>query len=138
MKTAIARDEVVAPPLLMSPATSARTGWLLLRVVAALPTLWMLVFYSYVIRAWVALGRLPAPYSPDPKDLGMFAHHHYIGLFFEVALFTPAFLLVVGMLPGLREDRSRVYWFAGGLITYVVCAGLVVFDPGEFTAWYAD
>jgi hypothetical protein len=42
---------------------------------ASAPLVWLLLFGLFILRARVTLGRWPAPYQPDPRDLGFDLHH---------------------------------------------------------------
>ena len=42
---------------------------------ASVPAVWLIAFGLFVLRARLSLGRWPAPYQPDPKDLGFDFHY---------------------------------------------------------------
>ena len=108
-------------------------------LLATYPLCWLALFYGFVLRARLALGYWPAPYLPDPKDLG-FTVHHMAVLFGLVAV--PAVLLAAfaSALIGPRETVHRRLWPVLALI--VVSAGVwllvVSQDPGQFFVWFGD
>lgn len=125
---------VTSPPL-VGVQMAARTGALMARVGGALPLLGPLALYSYVGRAWWALGRLPAPYDPDPKDLGFALHHAFTGWMLELAIVAPVLLLPLVLVPG---SRSQLRWLVIGVLSYAVFWALLIVDPGGLFEWYAD
>ena len=109
--------------------------WLL----AVGPALWYSMFWAFVLRARLALGRWPVPYDPDPKDLGFTVHHLAIVLGMPVAVTGPLTLLLMTML--LSRDTKA----AGGrpaLALAIVLQALLFtiarHDPGHFMYWFAD
>jgi hypothetical protein len=108
---------------------------------AATPFVWTILFWSFVLRARVALGHWPAPYQPDPKDLG-FAVHYYLLLAGMPLALAAAIVVPIVVVLGFRSptrSRARARWaatlaIAGGL-------GLVLWgqtDPGQFLSWLGD
>ena len=85
---------------------------------AAAPWAWLLLFGLFVLRARLALGRWPAPYQPDPKDLGFEFHHAAIVAGIPL-MFTA--VLCVTALTLLAADRPRRPW----LLPATAMAGLV-------------
>ncbi|MFT7463757.1 MAG: hypothetical protein ACI9EF_002104 [Pseudohongiellaceae bacterium] len=120
--------------------TMKRTDPLLVTC-ALIPAASLCAFYSYVLRARLALGAWPRPYRPDPKSLGFEIHHDIVVLLLEAASLSPiAFALcalVHQAVPQLRERRmgwavtiflaSYALWWVGLLL-----------DPGSFHEWFFD
>lgn len=107
---------------------------------AALPAAALATFYSFVLRARLSLSAWPAPYQPDPKDLGFGVHHGLVTLLLEIAIASPVALVVCLLLrraAGLRDRRALgpVVLFAA---SYALVWGMLVVDPGRFFAWFAD
>jgi hypothetical protein len=106
---------------------------------AAIPFLWMAAFWTFVLRARVALGEWPAPYRPDPKDLGF--DIHYVLLVAGMPLALAAAIVAPALLLRPRaEGRSRrqiaaaLLALAGGAI--LIAWGQI--DPGSFLYWFGD
>ena len=107
---------------------------------ALTPTASLLLFYSFVLRARVALGRWPSVYNPDPKDLGSL---HHLVVFYSVlaALLSVPLLFVVAVVAWYRQPRMG--WQFG--FAFVLCIGVLVgsmylyrLDPGGFSEWFID
>ncbi len=105
------------------------------------PVWWAIAFWSFVLRARVALGYWPYPYNPDPKDLG-FPVHYMVLLLGMPVTFTAvamALILTVVFYRRLRDDRGRP-----GLAAFVGVLGVACLllwgrtDPGRFLAWLGD
>ena len=104
---------------------------------ASAPMAWLLLFGLFIGRARVALGRWPAPYQPDPKDLGFDLHHAAITagipLMFAAVVSTTALTLLVHK----QLNRPR-------LIAVVALAGLVAnimlarANPWDLFTWLGD
>lgn len=105
--------------------------------VAATPIVWLLLFGLFILRTRVALGRWPAPYQPDPKDLGFV--FHYAALMAGMPLMFAAMLTVTAATLFAR-DRTRRNW----LIPIVALTGLTItialaqIDPGLLFTWLGD
>ncbi len=112
-------------------------------ILGAAPGVWLVLFYSFVIRAYCTLGYWPQPYLPDPKDLGFVWHHLAIWLSFPAMLA----LLITGllaMLAGAILPRVQLQiqmtraglWFFG--LSFAAWWILVRLDPGRFLEWFVD
>lgn len=55
-------------------------------ILATCPLMMLISLYSFVLRARIQLGRWPAPYNPDPKNLGFDLHYLQITM---AAVTTP-------------------------------------------------
>ena len=119
----------------------AQLGRLLLHVPSALLLLIAGLFYSYVLRARIALGRWPLPYDPDPKTLGFDLHRALIWLSGTVLVALPALWLLLAAISLLglhtpKQDANRpAFLFAGLFLLWFTLANL---DPWQFGAWFAD
>jgi hypothetical protein len=111
--------------------------WSVLRVAAAGPFLWLLLFWAFVLRARLALGYWPAPYRPDPEDLGFLVHHYALLGTMPLALLgvAAAFVLVVPW-----ATRPAGTWRARALPALGAALFLVWVrtDPGRFLYWFGD
>lgn len=111
--------------------------WLL----ALAPLFHAFVFWTFVLRARLALGYWPYPYHPDPKTLGFGLHHTLVTLS-PAVMFTSVVMTLVlaaAFYRPLQRDRGRPLLAA--LVAIVGVAGLLLwarFDPGQFLAWFAD
>lgn len=90
------------------------------------------MFYGFVARARLELGYWPAPYRPDPKELG-----HDVHMLLSYVLFTCALAA-----PLLSYFAKRLYRRAGGagvfvaMLCYVALAGFIVISPSRMLTLY--
>lgn len=112
------------------------------RALAWLPALFPLgylaLFYSYVLRARLALGVWPRPYQPDPKDLGFDLHYLAVLLALPVWFISPI-LLLIWLLLWPRGRRKALLWpFLAFLLIWLLGWLLLRLDPGQFGTWFMD
>lgn len=117
-----------------NPAWSA-----VLLALAGFPLLWLVGFYAFVLRARWALGHWPAPYRPDPAELGFKLH----ALTLQLALFVEPLILLAAVVLALvarYRDWVRRVWPAFALLAGSVLLTLALgrTDPGRFFEWFAD
>jgi hypothetical protein len=118
---------------------STRFGVKLFWPLSLIPAAWLALFYSFVVRAYLILGRWPQPYLPDPKDLGMDWHHVAIWLSFPI-------VAVGSMVFSLMVVRGRSQFLQGRYKWGVVFFGIAFVmwliamrtDPGHFLEWFVD
>lgn len=106
---------------------------------AAYPLWWLAMFYLFVLRARWHLGYWPAPYHPDPKELG-FTLHYSLVLLSSMALLPvaagAALLLAVGKVRGALVRAWPPALLLLCSTTLLVL--LVRVDPGRFLNWFGD
>ncbi len=106
---------------------------------AAYPLAWLALVYLFAARARFELGHWPAPYRPDPVDLGFGIHHTSI-LLGMVAI--PAVTVVSLVLTVVRRQTvsRRRLWATLGLlvVSNVILVALCQWDPGQVFEWFAD
>ena len=109
----------------------------LMWALAAAPAAWLLLFGLFIVRARLALGRWPAPYQPDPKDLGFDLHHGAIlaGMPVMIAAVLGVTMLTLVVHP--RPGRQWVVPLAAvtGLAAVIALARI---DPGHMFMWIGD
>jgi hypothetical protein len=105
------------------------------------PFLCLCMWYSFPIRARIALGHWPSYDHPDPKTLGFDIHHGMAVL--SLLLFIESFLVfpLVCVIHWRRlGDPETPHWLGviGFLIAYSV--GMILFrtDPWDFGGWVFD
>jgi len=99
-----------------------------------------LLFYSFVLRARVALGRWPYPYHPDPKDLGFSVHHAAVWIGFTLLYISPLAVAIFYYAAAELKASVRARTLALSVYAVVCVAGvyLVLTDPGRFGEWFVD
>jgi hypothetical protein len=113
----------------------ALTAWLL----AAFPIAFLVLFFTYVLRARLHLGYWPSYNHPDPKQLGWRVQH---GLLWLGLLNFPyaAGLAVVLAIIGRVRTRDFPVWAI--ICTAVLGSAAVIvlgrMDPGGFMDWFCD
>lgn len=126
---------VLTAPLLVSTRLGAKLFWFQ----CLIPLTWLVLFYSFVVRVYLILGRWPQPYLPDPKDLGLTWHHMAIWLTLPlVVVGAITFFLMVARGRG-QFLRGRYKWgtvfFAITFAAWLMAVGV---DPGRFFEWFVD
>lgn len=109
-------------------------AWLL----SLAPLGYLALFYSFVLRARLALGYWPQPYQPDPKELGFGIHYMAALLGLPLWMASPlAVLLLVILLPRSerRHAAAPVLVFT---LTYLATWLVLRADHGAFVSWFAD
>jgi hypothetical protein len=98
------------------------------------------LFYGFVVRTRLALGRWPEPYRPDPKELDFPVHYSVVALGGFLTVLTPllaVLLFAAAKVLGLPRNRRLA-----AAVIFVVCyLGVVVLclvDPGAFGEWFLD
>ena len=102
------------------------------------PAGYLMLFYSFVLRARLALGIWPKPYQPDPKDLGFGVHYAAVLLGLPLWMVSPmAVLLLVALQPRLGRRKIVLPVLVFGLL-YMVVWLVLRMDPRSFGYWLAD
>jgi hypothetical protein len=106
-------------------------------MLASAPAVWLLLFGLFVVRARLALDRWPAPYRPDPKDLGFDVH--YAAVLVGMPLMFAA-VLIVTVLTVFDVPRDRARWWIPvlGAASLAAVIALASADPGYFFTWLGD
>lgn len=125
----------------MNDRQKRRLALVLVHSCSALIVLQLGNFYGFVLRARLALGVWPAPYRPDPKELGFDAHYDIVvrgGLpVLFIPLVAPLLFAVAKHVLGLprldllRAARILAFCFVGFLALFFL-------DPGDFGEWFRD
>jgi len=107
---------------------------------ALIPVAGLVMLYSFAVRARLALGEWPLPYSPDPKDLGFAIHHGAVAVLLTAAIASPIALGVWFLVRRSAALRERPKTFSMGLylVAYAALWLLFVGDPGSIFEWYGD
>jgi hypothetical protein len=102
------------------------------------PASYLILFYSFVLRAQLALGYWPQPYQPDPKDLDFGLHYAAVLLGRPLWMVSPAaVLLVVALQPRFGRRKLVLPALVFGLL-YLAAWLVLRMDPGAFGHWFAD
>ena len=116
----------------------ARLNSPLLWLICLAPAGYLALFYSFVLRARLALGTWPQPYQPDPKELGFGVHHAAVLLGLPLWMVSPmAVLLLVALQPRFGRRKIVLPVLVFGLL-YLVAWLVLRMDPGSFGYWFAD
>ena len=102
------------------------------------PAGYLILFYSFVLRARLALGHWPQLYQPDPKDLDFGIHYAAVLLGLPLWMVSPAaVLLLVALQPRLGRRKIVLPVLVFGLL-YLVVWLVLRMDPRSFGYWLAD
>ena len=118
-----------------SPSTELnRTAFWLLCLA---PTLWMLVFYAFILRMRFELGYWPQPGHPNPLMLDFAGYQTAIYFCTAFALVSPIGVLAFTLLHrgmNLAIRRPLMTFGISGLLLAVV----IHFDPAHFLRWFGS
>ena len=102
------------------------------------PAAYLMLFYSFVLRARLALGTWPQPYQPDPKDLGFGVHYAAVLVGLPLWMVSPAaVLLLLALQPSFGRRKIILPVLVFGLLYLAACL-VSRMDPGSFGYWLAD
>ncbi len=104
---------------------------------ASVPAVWLIAFGLFILRARLSLGQWPAPYQPDPKDLGF--DFHYAAVVAGMPLMLAAVLVVTVLAPMLHRQSARRWWIPAVAVGSM--AGVILLaraDPGGVFTWLGD
>jgi hypothetical protein len=127
---------VIVGVVLWMVRTKANAAEKLWGMLCLLPTGWIVLFYAFVVRAYLSLGHWPAPYQPDPKDLAFNLHHLAIWLSFPVIVASAVVFGIVVVLHGRKYGHNPWRWIMA--MGYIVTLLVICTDPGHFLEWFVD
>lgn len=98
--------------------------------------LYIMVFYSFVIRARIVLSRWPNYENPDPKLLHFETHREFVADSFTYSLISAICILLIFIIAKfLKISISKNYWILYLLGICIILYNLFI-DP--FFVWFAD
>jgi len=105
-------------------------------VLCYFPWLFIIAFYSFVLRAMLKLGHAPTYGYADPKSLGFNMHHSlvYILLFIVLSEFLYGLLFIMWSWKKGRLYKINALVFLAGIIAIIA---MFTFDRGNI-GWFAD
>jgi hypothetical protein len=107
----------------------------------SIPLLSIALFYSFVLRAYLVLGRFPTPYNPDPAELHSVIHVvlAFLGLVLPFAACWP--WLGVTIFSFAKKSFSQKFLVVCSIfyvVSLIVWFILIKTDPGNFMEWFFD
>src|SRR3954462_15883742 len=101
------------------------------------PFLHLIIFYTYVLRAIVELGRIPSYDNPDPKKLGFSVHRDLVYCSSNLPIIS---IVVIFLFKVFLSDekfrqikRIHIVLFVIGFLSIIVH---IFFDP--LNEWFLD
>jgi|SRR6218665_128164 len=98
---------------------------------------YIIAFYSFVIRARIALSRWPSYENPDPKLLHFDYHREVVMPYsFDISTLSICIIFLLFLISKFfRAKISRIYYYLyfSGIFLLIY---IIIFDP--FMEWYAD
>lgn len=102
-----------------------------------LPYLYLLTYYSYVVRAIIKLRRIPTYDNPDPKELGFSTHRYIIYKLADIVIYGLClFILLLLITLFLKKFTIRKMHWKLLLIGIIIFILIFFIDP--FMVWFAD
>lgn len=109
----------------------------LLLLLCFLPFVHPLIYYSFVVRAIIKIGRIPSWNDPDPKELGFTTHRDLVYNSADIVAYgICVFVLLYFILSWLKKltvSKMHLKLFLIGISIFIFS---LVVDP--FMAWFAD
>jgi hypothetical protein len=99
-------------------------------------TIYFLLFYGFVIRALLALDKLPTYNNPDPKILGFDGHARFIYIWSSIFFFLAPISVIVTMVQFItHKGRNRMLKFVSTFLILLLVYHLFM-DP--YLDWFLD
>jgi hypothetical protein len=102
-------------------------------IICTLPFIYIILFYSYVLRAFIKLGYFPEYNNPDPKELGFDIHHDLIYLIGDIVIYGFLGWLVLSIMNKFKYPRWTFVLYGLGMAFFMY---ILAIDP--FMEWFAD
>lgn len=126
----------------MTKSTTYTIGSLLYsiqRIFSYLPICWLLLFLTFLVRAYFQIGHWPSYDNPDPKDLGFDLHYGLVFFGFVLAILSPFIWIplsfILFFIKGNRKILINVIAYVAG---YILMIGLLRFQNDRFFEWLSD
>lgn len=109
----------------------------LILLLCYIPYLDIFVYYSYVVRAIIKLGRIPSYDNPDPKALGFTIHRYLVYTMSDIVMYGFGAIVLLWLIArGLKQltlpkIHLKIYLIGIGIFVLYLIA-----DP--FMTWFAD
>jgi len=100
--------------------------------------MFLVLLSDFVLYARIVIGDWPAPYSPDPKEIGLDLGYLVIGwcVLILLSVLVSMYLLVKHDRPA-RPSETRLA-LAVVIISWTVFLWVIKNDPGSYLLWLAD
>jgi len=104
---------------------------------SAIPLIWSIMFYLFLFRAILKIGKIPQYNMPDPKDLNF--NLHYSLLFYGIPVCLLAIILYPILIAFTFRKKSPIMkelsiYFLGVIIFIIQ----VYIDPLGVQEWFTD
>lgn len=98
-----------------------------------LPIIYIVMFYSYVLRAYLKLGYLPGYNNPDPKELGFVMQRKLIYFISDAVIIGLLVWLVLSIVNKFKYPRWSYVLYGIGMAFFVYILALA-----PLMEWFAD
>ncbi len=105
---------------------------------SALPAAFVVSLYSLVLYARTKLGVWPAPYTPDPKTIGISYIIFHLLTFGLLCAFLFTVLHMSRRGHRIRSFRRAIPWIAITIVLWGLFVFVVKYDPGNYIEWLYD
>jgi hypothetical protein len=106
-------------------------------VLCYIPLFYLLIFYLFVLRVAIKIGRIPEYDNPDPNTVGFPIHRLIADKLFDIAVYAVAmFLILLFITLALKTFRvNKIHLIVLGLTIALMCFHIFL-DP--FFVWSLD
>jgi hypothetical protein len=102
-----------------------------------LPLIYLIVYYAYVLRAIIKIGKIPTYGNPDPKELGFDTHRWLIYFLFDVVVYGVLIYIVLLCVTLYQKKftvrKIHLYIFIISIFIFFLA---IFMDP--FDEWFLD
>ncbi len=106
-------------------------------LVAAIPLAWITLFYLFVLRAYIQLGKIPTYGAPDPKELNYDVHYAILFFLMPVCLLSILIYPLILFLSRKFQPISfkEIFLF---LLGFTLLTIQIRHDPLQLLNWFMD
>ncbi|RYE52785.1 MAG: hypothetical protein EOP48_15750 [Sphingobacteriales bacterium] len=98
----------------------------------------LLIFYSFVLRAWYKLGYVPYYDNPDPQDLLFDRHYAIVGYTYEPLPYSLGILLIYALICLIKRENvlkiNKWHFVIFGFLMFILI--MTAFSP--LFEWFVD
>ncbi len=102
------------------------------------PLAFIVFFYSYVIRARLALNRWPMYNYPDPKSLGFDEHYDFVSASSDYILYSILVVSIYGVVCIVKKKNLLQIKKWNFYLFFIYIVLLLLMLPTDSVGWFVD
>lgn len=108
------------------------------KVLGIIPLVWILLFYLFVLRAYIHLGKMPLYNMPDPKSFNFYIHHTVVFFGIVLVLFSIIAYPIIFIFDLIFNKKVHKFNILVYLIGSIFFFLQTYFDPYGLNKWFND